>query len=99
VAIGFPAKYVAEIETDRPVEEVIAAVSDALSRLRWGSTLCDGVFYASRTISWWSWGEEVIVDCNQPGYIVVESRSSLPQVIDWGRNRRNTEALFRALRI
>ena len=99
MAVGFPAKYEAEIETSLPPEAVIDAVEDALLRLGWGFTLHDGLFYASRTISWWSWGEEITIDCNQRGYVVVESRSSLPQVIDWGKNRRNTEAFFGALRI
>jgi hypothetical protein len=53
----------------------------------------------SKTVSWKSWGERITVDLSEPnpGQTRVKLRSAVrAQLVDWGVNRQNVEAIVEA---
>jgi hypothetical protein len=52
-------------------------------------------YKASRSIRFWSWGEEITIDFSRPGRVLVESKCSFPlQCFDWGWNRGNVNLVI-----
>jgi len=73
-------------------------VKSALEDLGWSyNVLAGGEFLASVPFSGWTWGEDFKVRILPGGVIEAESKCitvRLPQVYDFGKNRKNVETFF-----
>ncbi|MFL6210615.1 MAG: hypothetical protein ACJ74W_17310 [Pyrinomonadaceae bacterium] len=73
-------------------------MKSALADLGWSyNVLADGEFLASLLFSGWTWGEDFKVKILPGGVIEAESKCltvRLPQVFDFGKNRKNIETFF-----
>lgn len=78
-------------------QDADALVAGAFASLGWETKQTSAGWKAHVGVSLWSWGEEVLVT-DLGGRLAIESRCRFPlQVVDWGKNRTNVEALRRAL--
>lgn len=75
------------------------AVESAMRQLRWSDIHRDGGSVVGKVgFNVWSFGETVTATL-APDHVVLRSTCVLPtQCIDWGKNRRNVEALQAALK-
>ena len=98
MAFGFPARFTESRTYHLPQDELAAVVKSALENLGWSyKVLSDKEFLASVPFSGWTWGEDFKVRILPGGVIEAESKCvtvRLPQVFDFGKNRRNVETFF-----
>jgi hypothetical protein len=98
MAFGFPARFTESRTYQLPQDELAAVVKSALEDSGWSyNVLAGGEFLASVPFSGWTWGEEFKVKILPNGVIEAESKCTtirLPQVFDFGKNRRNVETFF-----
>ena len=94
MSFAFPAFH----ETRLPGAFDAEAVETAMRRLGWGSIRRDGSSVACKVaLNLWSFGETVTAT-PAAGYLLLRSTCVMPtQCLDWGKNRRNVEALQAAL--
>ena len=94
MSFAFPAFHEARLPGAFDAE----AVETAMRRLGWGSIRRDGSSVACKVaLNLWSFGETVAVTV-APDHVLLRSACVMPtQCIDWGKNRRNDEALRAAL--
>src|SRR2546421_6122208 len=98
MAFGFPARTTSSRTYQLPQDELAAVVKSALENLGWSyNVLAGGEFLASVPFSGWTWGEDFEVRILPGGVIEAESKCitvRLPQVFDFGKNRKNVETFF-----
>src|SRR5256714_14877661 len=98
MAFGFPARTTSSRTYQLQQDELAAVVKSALEDLGWSyKVLADNEFLASLPFSGWTWGEVFKVRVLPGGVIEAESKCitvRLPQVFDFGKNRRNVETFF-----
>jgi len=98
MAFGFPARTTSSRTYQLQQDELAAVVKSALEDLGWSyNVLAGGEFLASVPFSGWTWGEDFKVRILPGGVIEAESKCitvRLPQVFDFGKNRRNVETFF-----
>src|SRR2546423_4152805 len=98
MAFGFPARTTSSRTYQLQQDELAAVVKSALEDSGWSyEVLSDNEFLASLPFSGWKWGEEVKIKILPGGVIEAESKCitvRLPQVFDFGKNRRNIETFF-----
>jgi len=82
------------------VDEVFQACVKAVSQCGFriaGSDPESGQVEARAKISMRSWGEKIIITTSAAGRVDIKSTCFLIQVVDWGKNKDNVNALFSAL--
>ena len=93
MAIGLPAGFSAQIDTDIPRDAAILAAEYAFELLGWKLISADGAKLIAKvpgSVS--SWGERIQVEISSLGRLDISSRCVSPlQLFDWGKNRRNVE--------
>jgi hypothetical protein len=98
MAIGFPARITSSRTYHLQEDELVAVVRAALENLGWSyKVLSDKEFLASLPFSGWTWGEDFKIRILPGGVIEAESKCKtvrLPQVFDFGKNRKNVETFF-----
>ena len=101
MAFGFPAHFKSSRTYPLPEDELVAVVKSALENLGWSYQLLWGnEFIASVHNSPFTFGEEFKAKILPSGAIQVESKCvrggmyRMPQIFDFGANRRNVEAFF-----
>jgi hypothetical protein len=102
MAIGFPARFIESRTYHLECDELITGAKSALEDLKrdrgWSySVASGGEIHASVPFGGGTWGENFKVRFLSGGVIEVESKCKivrLPQVIDYGKNRRNVEVFF-----
>ena len=98
MAFGFPARFTETRTFHLQEDELVAAIKSALGNLGWSyKVLSDKEFLASLPFSGWTWGEDFKVRILPGGVVEAESKCitvRLPQVFDFGKNRRNVETFF-----
>jgi hypothetical protein len=98
MAFGFPARTTSSRTYQLQQDELAAVVKSALEDSGWSyEVLSDNEFLASLPFSGWTWGEDFKVRILPGGVIEAESKCitvRLPQVFDFGKNRRNVETFF-----
>ena len=98
MAFGFPARFTESRAYQLQQDELAAVVKSALEDLGWSyNALAGGEFLASLPFSGWTWGEDFKVRILPGGVIEAESKCitvRLPQVFDFGKNRKNVETFF-----
>ncbi len=94
MSFAFPAFHEARL----PGMFSAAVVEVAMQRLGWSDVRRDaGVVTGKVGFNLWSFGETVAVTV-APDHVLLRSACVMPtQCIDWGKNRRNVEALRAAL--
>src|SRR5690606_14045681 len=95
MAFGFPPKYIRDFELDNLHKEqfLVLAIEAALKLERNVSFVSETGFIAYTKFSWSSWSEEVTVKVLN-GVINLKSQCTGSQLMDWGKNRDNVEALL-----
>lgn len=80
---------------------LVNAVAAVLNQLGWTYQMnSNAQFYATTSISFTSFGENITVEIFSDSMVKVESKSAVPfQLVDWGRNRKNVQTFFTQLRI
>jgi hypothetical protein len=101
MAVGFP-PTVEEKRSYRDEDvDWERVIERALDELGWSFGVHDdGTYFDAHTpFSFWSYGEQVIVEVDPDrGRVRVISRCSWPlQWIDWGKNQRNVDRFFEEL--
>src|SRR2546423_6999230 len=98
MAFGFPARTTSSRTYQLQQDELAAVVKSALEDSGWSyEVLSDNEFLASLPFSGWTWGEDFKVRILPGGVIKAESKCitvRLPQVFDFGKNRKNIETFF-----
>lgn len=94
MAFGFSPKHVQEYELDDLNQEHFLVLAiEAATQLEWNvSFVSENGFIAYTKFSWSSWSEEVTVKIDQ-GIISVKSECTGSQILDWGKNKNNVNAL------
>lgn len=90
------AKFNRQIQVSFPPDQLQGYVASSLDYLRWNwwqpTPL---VFKANASASLASWGENILIDLSQPGWLFVESECAFPlQLVDWGKNRKNVNRVL-----
>ena len=93
------AKYSRQIQLAVSPNQIMTDIATSLDLLRWKwwqpSPL---IFKASIKTSWASWGEHLLIDISQSGWMFVESECAFPlQLVDWGKNKKNVNSFVRHL--
>ena len=98
MAFGFPARFSERRTFLLPQEELAAVVQSALEGLGWSyRRLSDEEFRASVPFGGGTWGEDFKIRILPGGVVEAESKCvtvRLPQLFDFGKNRRNVETFF-----
>ena len=98
MAFGFSPKHVQDYQLDNLDKEhflVFAIV--AAFKLDWNvSFVSETGFIAYTKFSWSSWSEEVTVKIDN-GVANIKSECTGSQLMDWGKNKKNVEALLSKL--
>jgi hypothetical protein len=98
MAFGFPARTTSSRTYHLQEDELVAVVKSALGHLGWSyKMLSDREYLAAVPFSGWTWGEDFKVRILPGGVIEADSKCTtvrLPQVFDFGKNRRNIETFF-----
>jgi hypothetical protein len=101
MAFGFPARFSERRGFHLRQEELFTAVKSAFEDLGWSYEVSpDGEFTASIHNSPFTFGEEFTAEILPDGVIQVESICvsgglyRMPQIFDFGANRKNVEAFF-----
>lgn len=103
MAIGFPARYIEcrtyHLQRDDLVAGVKSAVQDLEKDHGWSYRVSSSEeIHAAVPFGGGTWGEHFKVMILPAGVIKVESRCKigrLPQVVDFGKNKRNVETFFK----
>src|SRR5690606_23079990 len=95
MAFGFPPKYIRDFQLDNlHKEQFLVLAIEAALKLEWNvSFVSETGFIAYTKFSWSSWSEEVTVKVLN-GVINLKSECTGSQLMDWGKNRDNVEALL-----
>jgi hypothetical protein len=88
--MNFPA------DTDEVFQACVKAVSQCGFRIA-GSDPEAGQIEARSKISMRSWGEKITITTSPAGRVDIKSTCYWIQVVDWGKNKANVNALFSAL--
>lgn len=100
------AHYQESRKYDKPVQELIELVGKALEdinakKIAYNSST--SVFSAKLEGSIWSWSEILEINLESSEHettVAFSSQCSLPsQILDWGKNRRNSKRFFNKLEI
>jgi hypothetical protein len=101
MAFGFPARFNESRIFHLQMDELVAVVKSALENLGWSyKVLWGNEFIASVHNSPFTFGEEFKARILPNGAIQVESKCvrggmyRMPQIFDFGANRKNVEAFF-----
>jgi hypothetical protein len=99
MAFGFPARFSASRAFNLEQDKLVEVVKEALGNLGWTpfEFLPENEFRKFLHNSMLTWGEDFKVKILPGGIIEVESRctsSNMPQIFDYGVNRKNVEAFF-----
>ena len=99
MSFGFPAFSTSSQQLRLGQEELVGAVSEALSNLGWPyERPSPNKFFAKLSVGLWSWGEKLIVDVGHDGTVMARSECVLvTQCFDWGKNARNVNQFFSEL--
>lgn len=92
MSFGFPAYSTSEVSLQgKPPEEVQRLIRTAIGALGWHIKRDDtSRVVAAASVSLWSWGEKIIVECLSEHDVRITSKCALPtQCVDWGKNARN----------
>ncbi len=93
MAFGFPAKYSETVEYPGATRDAFRdAAVYAFEILGWEyveSSAGDHVVTMGMSLN--SWGERFTVSFQRPGFVLIESRCFMPQMVDWGKNRNNVK--------
>jgi uncharacterized protein (DUF1499 family) len=99
MALSHEAEAVFPQPRDRVYEAVVQAIEGLPKmKVKEGDPV-RGHLDVSKTVSWKSWGEKITVDLSEPnpGQTRVKLRSAVrAQLVDWGVNRQNVEAIVEA---
>ena len=98
MAFGFSPKHVQDYQLDNLDKEhfLVFAIETAF-KLDWNvSFVSETGFIAYTKFSWSSWSEEVTVKIDN-GVANIKSECTGSQLMDWGKNKKNVEALLSKL--
>jgi rhomboid protease GluP len=95
MAFGFSPKHVQEYQLDNLDKEYFLVFAiEAAFQLDWDvSFISETGFIAYTKFSWSSWNEEVTVKIDN-GDVNMKSECTGSQLMDWGKNKKNIEALL-----
>jgi len=94
MAFGFPAYHTEEL-TGTPGPVFRNALLEAIHALRWSvRDETETEITASTGVSFWSWGEKILVRLHEHGATVTSRCALVTQCFDWGKNRSNVRKLF-----
>jgi len=99
MAFGISPKHTQEITIEtKTSEELLVVALLAAKQLKWNiSRVTKNGFLAYTRFSMTSWSEEVKCVINEDGVISIKSECTGSQIIDWGKNKKNTEAFEQEL--
>ncbi len=100
MAFGFPSTaYTATIDLDSDRRSIREAIVQTFRLIGWEyETPHSDKFVAKIPINGSSWGEKLTVRFTDDGRIEIESKCSpFPQLLDWGKNRKNVEQFLKLL--
>jgi hypothetical protein len=86
-----------------PFGSIVELIEPALrdigaTHVRWSSDRSQVM--ADLRISFWSWGETLVVNVRSDGTVFIRSECIFPlQIIDWGKNRQNCHTLLTAIQL
>lgn len=95
MALGFSPKHVQNFQFDNlDKEKFLVLAIEAAYKLNWNvSFVSETGFIAYTKYSWSSWSEEVSVKIDN-GVANLKSECTGNQLMDWGKNKKNVEALL-----
>jgi len=95
MAFGFSPKHVQDYQLDNlDKEHFLVFAIEAAFKLDWNvSFVSETGFIAYTKFSWSSWSEEVTVKIDN-GVANIKSECTGSQLMDWGKNKKNVEALL-----
>lgn len=98
MAFGFSPKHVQDYQLDNlDKEHFLVFAIEAAFKLDWNvSFVSETGFIAYTKFSWSSWSEEVTVKIDN-GIANIKSECTGSQLMDWGKNKKNVEALLTKL--
>lgn len=98
MAFGFSPKHVQDYQLENlDKEHFLVFVIEAAFKLDWNvSFVSETGFIAYTKFSWSSWSEEVTVKIDN-GVANIKSECTGSQLMDWGKNKKNVEALLSKL--
>jgi rhomboid protease GluP len=98
MAFGFSPKHVQDYQLDNlDKEHFLVFAIEAAFKLEWNvSFVSETGFIAYTKFSWSSWSEEVTVKIDN-GIANIKSECTGSQLMDWGKNKKNVEALLTKL--
>lgn len=98
MAFGFSPKHVQDYQLDNlDKEHFLVFAIEAAFKLDWNvSFVSETGFIAYTKFSWSSWSEEVTVKIDN-GVANIKSECTGSQLMDWGKNKKNVEALLSKL--
>ena len=99
MAMSHEAEAVFPQARDRVYQAIVAAIESSPKLKVRSSDPVQGHLDVSKSVSWKSWGEKITVDLSEPnpGQTRVKVRSAVrAQLVDWGVNRQNVEAIIEA---
>ncbi|MFQ3578589.1 MAG: hypothetical protein SNJ71_00430 [Bacteroidales bacterium] len=98
MAFGFSPKHVQDYQLDNlDKEHFLVFAIEAAFKLDWSvSFVSETGFIAYTKFSWSSWSEEVTVKIDN-GVVNIKSECTGSQFMDWGKNKKNVEALLSKL--
>ncbi|MGB7202274.1 MAG: hypothetical protein WBD16_08385 [Pyrinomonadaceae bacterium] len=89
MSFGFPASYTETVNLVGSRYSARQAVIETFENLGWNFDETDSdCFWVKIPMSGLSWGEILTVSL-EPGVAKVHSKCNFPQLIDWGKNKRN----------
>ena len=96
MAFGFPAYASQKHSLNMGPEYTSLVVRETLERLGWKyEMLGANRFVAFTSLSFWSYGERVVIDGSPDGIVSVRSQCRLvTQCVDWGKNDTNVREFF-----
>jgi len=95
MAFGFSPKYIQDFNLENiDKEHFLILAIEAAYKLDWNvSFVSETGFIAYTKFSWNSWSEEVKIKLDI-GVANIKSECTGTQLIDWGKNKKNVEALL-----
>ncbi len=100
MAFGFSPKHIQDFQLDDlDKEQFLVLAIEAAYKLNWNvSFVSETGFIAYTKFSWSSWSEEVTVKIGN-GVVNLKSECTGTQLMDWGKNKKNVEALLAKLEV
>lgn len=98
MAFGLSPKYVQYIRTEHIEPKIFLILAiEAAKKKGWNvSFLSETGFIAYTNFSWSSWSEEISVSITS-GSVLLKSECTGNQLMDWGKNKKNIQALLKIL--